>query len=40
MNDEFTSEDFKDSLTIFDDADVFPAKIKKRDYYQLLIAYY
>ena len=30
INDEFTSEDFKDSLVIFDDVDVFPTKIKKK----------
>ena len=28
--DELTSEDFKDSLVIFDDVDVFPTKIKKK----------
>lgn len=30
LNDEFTSEDFKDSLVIFDDVDVFPTRIKKK----------
>ena len=30
MSDDFTSEDFKDSLVIFDDADVFPTKIRKK----------
>jgi DNA helicase HerA-like ATPase len=30
MNEEFSSEDFKDSLVIFDDIDVFPNKIKKK----------
>jgi len=30
MSDDFTSEDFKDSLVIFDDVDVFPTKIKKK----------
>ena len=30
INDEFTSDDFKDSLVIFDDVDVFPTKIKKK----------
>jgi hypothetical protein len=29
MDDELSSEDFKDSLVIFDDIDVFPTKIKK-----------
>jgi len=30
MFDEFTAEDFKDSLVIADDVDVFPTKIKKK----------
>ena len=30
LYDEFTSKDFKDSLVIFDDIDVFPTKIKKK----------
>lgn len=30
MFDEFSAEDFKDSLVIADDVDVFPAKIKKK----------
>ena len=30
MDDDFTSEDFKDSLVIFDDVDVFPTKIRKK----------
>jgi DNA segregation ATPase FtsK/SpoIIIE-like protein len=30
MFDEFTAEDFKDSLVIADDLDVFPTKIKKK----------
>jgi DNA helicase HerA-like ATPase len=30
LTEEFTSEDFKDSLVIFDDVDVFPNKIKKK----------
>ena len=30
MSDDFTSEDFKDSLVIFDDVDVFPTKIRKK----------
>ena len=30
MYDAFTSEDFKDSLVIFDDVDVFPTKIRKK----------
>jgi len=30
MFDEFTAENFKDSLVIADDVDVFPTKIKKK----------
>ena len=30
MDDEFTAVDFKDSIVIFDDVEVFPAKIKKK----------
>jgi len=30
MHDEFTSEDFKDSLVIFDDIDVFPTKVREK----------
>ena len=30
MFDELTAEDFKDSLVIADDVDVFPTKIKKK----------
>ena len=30
MFDDFTAEDFKDSLVIADDVDVFPTKIKKK----------
>ena len=30
MNDDFSAEDFKDSLVIADDVDVFPTKIKKK----------
>ena len=30
MQEEFTSEDFKDSLIIFDDIDVFPKKLRDR----------
>ena len=30
MDEELTSEDFKDSLVVFDDIDVFPSKIRKK----------
>lgn len=30
MDEEFTAQDFKDSLVIFDDVDVFPTKIRKK----------
>ena len=30
MDEELTSEDFKNSLVVFDDIDVFPSKIRKK----------
>ena len=32
IDDDISSEDFKDSLVIFDDVDVFRTKIRKKSY--------